>query len=184
MPLSNADYAKLLRLNCDHWALKLEFCFVKTELARRANFNPNQPRAPRGNPDGGQWTDVGGGSGAGQAQLISSRPRSGGMVRIGGRLVEATPAQQLRLELSAARARDAVRRVREIEPNWRPTPSLLKASKAPSSPMRASCGKPKRGLRILACNQLFRIRHLGKSYSLTAKQLGSTTDGPGKKLER
>ena len=26
---------------------------------RKANFNPNQPRVPRGNPDGGQWTQVG-----------------------------------------------------------------------------------------------------------------------------
>ena len=124
MPLSNADYAKLLQLNCDHWALRLEFCFLKTELALRAGFNPNQPRAPRGNPDGGQWTDGGGGSGADQAQLISSRPRSGGTVRIGGRLVEATPAQQARLAVSDARARDAVRRVQKIDPNWRPRPSL------------------------------------------------------------
>jgi hypothetical protein len=128
MVLSDADYAKLLRLNCDHWALRLEFCFVKMELARRANFNPNQPRAPRGDPDGGQWTDGGGGgsgdAGSGQAQLISSRPRSGGTVRIGGRLVEATPAQQARLAVSQARAEDAVRRMREIEPNWRPRPSL------------------------------------------------------------
>ena len=23
-------------------------------------YNPNQPRVPRGNPDGGQWTSVGG----------------------------------------------------------------------------------------------------------------------------
>ena len=28
-------------------------------LWRKANFNPNQPRLPRGNPDGGQWTRVG-----------------------------------------------------------------------------------------------------------------------------
>jgi hypothetical protein len=28
-------------------------------LLRKANFNPNQPRVPRGNPDGGQWTRVG-----------------------------------------------------------------------------------------------------------------------------
>jgi hypothetical protein len=27
----------------------------------KANFNPNQPRVPAGNPDGGQWTDGGGG---------------------------------------------------------------------------------------------------------------------------
>ncbi len=26
-------------------------------------YSPTQPRVPRGNPDGGQWTDAGGGSG-------------------------------------------------------------------------------------------------------------------------
>lgn len=26
------------------------------EACRKANFNPNQPRVPAGNPDGGQWT--------------------------------------------------------------------------------------------------------------------------------
>lgn len=30
------------------------------ERAVKANFNPNQPRVPRGNPDGGQWTSTGG----------------------------------------------------------------------------------------------------------------------------
>jgi hypothetical protein len=29
--------------------------------ARKANFNPNQPRVPAGNPDGGQWTSEGSG---------------------------------------------------------------------------------------------------------------------------
>jgi hypothetical protein len=27
----------------------------------RSHFNPNQPRVPAGNPDGGQWTSSGGG---------------------------------------------------------------------------------------------------------------------------
>ncbi|ETR76399.1 hypothetical protein X566_15620 [Afipia sp. P52-10] len=31
---------------------------------RRSHYNPNQPRVPRGNPDGGEWTAAGGGSGA------------------------------------------------------------------------------------------------------------------------
>ena len=31
------------------------------DRALKANFNPNQPRVPRGNPDGGQWTSDGGG---------------------------------------------------------------------------------------------------------------------------
>ncbi|MBS4084116.1 MAG: hypothetical protein KGZ73_11240 [Rhizobiales bacterium] len=30
----------------------------------RAKYDPNQPRVPAGNPDGGQWTDGGGGYGA------------------------------------------------------------------------------------------------------------------------
>ncbi len=32
------------------------------ELERRAGFNPNQPRVPAGNSDGGQWTSEGSGS--------------------------------------------------------------------------------------------------------------------------
>jgi hypothetical protein len=31
-------------------------------LLRKANFHPDEPRVPAGNPDGGQWTTVGGGS--------------------------------------------------------------------------------------------------------------------------
>jgi hypothetical protein len=125
MHLSDADYIELLRLTSDHWALRLEVCFLEMELALRAGFNPNQPRIPRGNPDGGQWTDGGGsGTGSAQAQPISSRPRGSGTVRIGGRLIRATPAQQMRLVVSNARARAAERQVREIDPNWRPTPSL------------------------------------------------------------
>lgn len=138
MPLSDADYATLLRLNYKTCALKLELCFLKMKLASKAGFNPNQPRLPRGNPDGGQWTRVGGGRTssagrfgrhvpAGQTQLISSRPRGSGTVRIGGQWVAATPAQQARLAVSQARAQAVFRRVREIDPNWRPTPSLYES---------------------------------------------------------
>ena len=34
----------------------LKLCLVMRELARKAGFNPDQPRVPAGNPDGGQWT--------------------------------------------------------------------------------------------------------------------------------
>jgi hypothetical protein len=34
--------------------------FVHALLEGKANFDPNQPRVPKGNPDGGQWTDEGG----------------------------------------------------------------------------------------------------------------------------
>lgn len=37
-------------------------------LHGKANFDPNQPRVPRGNPDGGQWTDVSGAGGGGRLQ--------------------------------------------------------------------------------------------------------------------
>jgi hypothetical protein len=32
-------------------------------LEGKANFNPSQPRVPKGNPDGGQWTEEGGDGG-------------------------------------------------------------------------------------------------------------------------
>lgn len=89
-------------------------CFIQVIKA-----NPNwhrQPRVPAGNSDGGQWTPVsrtGPGGGRG--------PTS---VRIGGRTLEATPAQAARYALAEARARDRVARVREIDPRWSPRPSI------------------------------------------------------------
>jgi hypothetical protein len=39
---------------------RFELMLVKLVLQeRKANFNPNQPRVPGGNPDGGQWTSGG-----------------------------------------------------------------------------------------------------------------------------
>jgi hypothetical protein len=38
--------------------------------------------------------------------------------------LEATPAQHVRLAVSTARADAAVKRVKEIDPAWRPRPSL------------------------------------------------------------
>lgn len=45
------------------WLLRANDVEVKLrKLARsvEAKFNPNQPRVPAGNPDGGQWIDAGG----------------------------------------------------------------------------------------------------------------------------
>jgi hypothetical protein len=53
------------------------------ELERRAGFNPNQPRVPAGNPDGGQWTSEAGAS----ALLVSLVASSGNESRV--RLAEA-----------------------------------------------------------------------------------------------
>jgi hypothetical protein len=51
---------------------------VLDALYGKANFNPNQPRVPRGNPDGGQWTDDpahGGGEGRLQTGRSATRRR-------------------------------------------------------------------------------------------------------------
>lgn len=101
----------------------------------RGGYDPNQPRVPAGHSDGGQWTDRrGGGAGLSGPAVISdvtpdndwqpgvqyvSRARS----PRGGPLSQATPAQLFHLSVAQAQARDAIRRVQEIEPNWRPQPS-------------------------------------------------------------
>jgi hypothetical protein len=41
----------------------------------RSHFNPDQPRVPAGNPDGGQWTSAGGGTGSRLA--AADKPRLG-----------------------------------------------------------------------------------------------------------
>jgi hypothetical protein len=56
---------------------------------------------------------------------VSARPRRGGGTRnIGGQDYAATPAQEVRLDISAARARALTREVQRHDPNWRPTPSM------------------------------------------------------------
>src|SRR5215467_11776523 len=102
----------------------------------RSHFNPDQPRVPAGHPDGGQWTRA---DAAGSdhrvlsdvasennwkpgAQYAQSRGRgSGGPGTPGG------PGQAARLALAQARALDAIARVRELDPNWRPSPSLYES---------------------------------------------------------
>ena len=54
------------------------------ELARavETKYDPNQPRVPAGNPDGGQWTDAGGGGGPGDSSRSSSISGSADVQRI------------------------------------------------------------------------------------------------------
>ncbi|HEX2134967.1 MAG TPA: hypothetical protein VHG30_03555 [Microvirga sp.] len=88
-------------------------------------FNPSQPRVPAGHPDGGQWTDGGwGGGGTPRAEVVSLRPRPRATRVIGGRPYPVTPAQEARLDISAAQARALVREVQRHDPTWRPQPSL------------------------------------------------------------
>jgi len=45
-------------------------------LARKAGFNPSQPRVPAGSPDGGKWADGGGGGRCFRWQTRLSRPQT------------------------------------------------------------------------------------------------------------
>jgi hypothetical protein len=89
-------------------------------------FNPSQPRVPAGSSGGGRWTDGGGGESGGIVHLASGRsPRPGSGTRvIRGQVHATTPAQEVRLDVSAARSRALVQEVQGHDPNWRPTPSI------------------------------------------------------------
>jgi hypothetical protein len=102
---------------------------------QRSHFNTNQPRVPAGNPDGGQWTSAGGG-GSDPRTLSDVTPdnawkpgaRHANRSRRGsGRSVEMEGGQANRLAEAEARARDAIGRVRELDPSWRPRPSAYES---------------------------------------------------------
>ena len=104
-----AERAALLRLKEELTVLRSEI--RQSKALPPSNYDPNQPRVPAGNDDGGQWTRVAGpGGGRGPSRT--------------GRFPNATPGQQARLAVADARAQDALRRVREIDPNWRPNPGI------------------------------------------------------------
>jgi hypothetical protein len=92
-------------------------------LRARKQYNPNQPRVPAGNSDGGQWTSGGGGPRSEYAQLRPRRLPVGHRI-IGGRAHAVTPAQEARLDITAAQARALVREVQRRDPSWKPKPSI------------------------------------------------------------
>jgi hypothetical protein len=62
------------RLRRVTWLLRARDVEIKlktlAEAVAKANFNPNEPRVPAGNPDGGQWT-TGGGSRTGTSPVLT-----------------------------------------------------------------------------------------------------------------
>lgn len=75
---SSSDHAKLAQLRTEHAALRLEWELLKLKFGLGRKYDPDQPRVPAGNPDGGQWTNGndefdegagGGGSGDNSEQL-------------------------------------------------------------------------------------------------------------------
>ncbi|BAQ18117.1 hypothetical protein [Methyloceanibacter caenitepidi] len=89
-------------------------------------FDPNQPRVPAGNPDGGQWTRIGGGSASSSnadeapvgTRLAQTRRRNRATD------AEGTLAQVTRRDVTEALARNAIQRVQRLDPGWRPSPSI------------------------------------------------------------
>ncbi len=110
--------AEVQALRASHERVREMLAEVKYELAWRRfvrKYSPDQPRVPKGNPDGGQWTGDAGKDGGDRARStdISAQRR-------GGPRMPATPAQHARLAVANARAREAVSRVQQIDPHWRP----------------------------------------------------------------
>jgi hypothetical protein len=122
---------RLRRMRALLWGRVLDAKLAALDRVIKANFDPNQPRVPAGNPDGGQWTRVGGG-GASDARVAQARRRGRGR----GNDAETTPAQLAIRDVRQAQAREAIRRVQEIDPGWTPRPSADTGS-APGEIRRA-----------------------------------------------
>lgn len=131
-----ADWRRYMRAGYEEDPL----CRFFERIERK--YSLDQPRVPRGNPDGGQWTSDGSGTGHTDPRVVSdaidraepgaqyaqNRPRGGfGRVTINGQQVELTPGQQARLTVVEAQAWDAIRRVQELDPKWHPAPSAYES---------------------------------------------------------
>jgi hypothetical protein len=55
--------AEIQDLRCSLAALAFEFALLRLRVLLRRGYDPDQPRVPAGNPDGGQWTEGAGGGG-------------------------------------------------------------------------------------------------------------------------
>ena len=106
------------------------------------NTGPTNRGCRAGVLGGGQWTTDDGRIGRTDPRIISDapdHPTVGGQyaqnrtretlarIVINGRVVETTPGQQARLTVVEAQARDAIRRVQELDPKWQPTPSAYES---------------------------------------------------------
>lgn len=95
-------------------SLRVRAAMLRLSVSIKAGFRPDQPRLPRGHPDGGQWTRV---PGYAQVHRVSRRRGGGGQIRSGGRWHPITPAQEVLLAQSYGAMRRAIRDVRKIDPS-------------------------------------------------------------------
>lgn len=111
----------LRNIRCEVAELRVYLALKRlVALSYKAGFNPAQLRLPAGQPGGGRWTDGDGGD----VILIGARGRGSVAVRVGTRTLDATPAQAAHYAVANLRAEAAIQRVQEIDPTWRPRPSL------------------------------------------------------------
>jgi hypothetical protein len=71
--LSRLTPAELRLVRPDVYWLWYGYDALRRDLASKA-YNPNQPRVPAGNPDGGQWTSDGGDGGTARIRLAGPLP--------------------------------------------------------------------------------------------------------------
>jgi hypothetical protein len=102
--------SQLLRLKWLAAAARFEIAMRRHERALKANFNPSQPRVPRGQDGAGEWTLVAGGP-----------SRGGGRGRYGMNFPGVTNGQLIRLDLEISRTENALQQIRQYDPNWKPT---------------------------------------------------------------
>jgi hypothetical protein len=106
------------------------------EVAPFVKYDPNQPRAPAGDSDGGQWTSGGGGSSgrvrvaqavtgtlsdAGDEEgLVEFAQARGGRGSGSARRDALLEQQRIQLEIAEQRVANARARLRELDPEWKP----------------------------------------------------------------
>jgi len=102
--------------------LRLHLAAARFALRIETRYDPNQPRVPAGNPDGGQWTRIG------QRVAQARGPRGTLPVRIGSRFLEATPGQQARYQAARNAYQRALREIQKLEPQWKPPAQLFETT--------------------------------------------------------
>jgi hypothetical protein len=129
------------------YALSLAQLEIRSLRLARAlkRFNASQPRVPAGHPDGGQWTGGGGGGGTPRADLVTLRPRAPARRVIGGRAYPVTPAQEARLDITAAQARALVREASGTIRAGARSPAFTKGPRVRSAQTSSTPSKHRRG---------------------------------------
>lgn len=109
------------RLRWQLAGFRVQAAMLRFSASLKAGFRPEQPRVPRGQSEGGQWTLM---PGYARIHRVTRRRSGGGQIRIGGRWLPITPAQQVLLAQSHGAMRRAIRDVRKADPNWKPPAQL------------------------------------------------------------